>query len=404
MPQRDIMANRKICVVGLGYVGLRLLVRFGMLSQAFGYDRSGKRIDEIKNCVDSTCEVDNSDIRKADLVLSADPSIISGCDFIIVAVPTPVDKSKMPDLGMLKSATKTVGAHLSKGSIVVYESTVYPGATEEVCVPILEQESGLKFGRDFKVGYSPERISPGDREHTVEKIKKVVSGCDMETLDAVAEVYGSIIKAGICRVSSIRVAEAVKVTENSQRDVNIAFVNELKVIFDRMGIDTEEVLMAARTKWNFLDFHPGLVGGECIGVDPYYLAYKADEIGHDARLIKTARKVNEDMSAHMASLIVKGMKDKGVNPKGAKVLVLGATFKPNVKDLRNSKVEDLIGHLKGNGIMVDVFDPMISERKEVFGCENVGAGELKTGKYDYVVMAVNHRVFSGMGIKPDFAI
>jgi len=330
--------------------------------------------------------------------------VISESDFIIAAIPTPVDNSKRPDLGMLKSATRTIGRNLSRGSIVVFESTVYPGVTEEICVPILEKESGLRCIEDFKVGYSPERINPGDREHTVDRIVKIVSGCDSQSLGIIAEVYKSIVKAGVYKAPSIRVAEATKIIENVQRDINIALMNELKQIFDKMGIDMEEVLNAARTKWNFLDFHPGLVGGHCIGVDPYYLAYKSEIVGHHPEMILAGRRVNDGMPKYAVSQIISDMINRKIRIKGAKVLVLGATFKPNVKDMRNSKIEDVVKGLKDHGCLVDICEPLLSDKKTIFGCRNLSQELIKRNSYDYVVLGVKHTQLVDFIKKADFVI
>jgi len=395
--------KRKICVVGLGYVGLPLSVAFGKRDGVSGYDVSGERVAELKGGHDRNGEVPAAELRRSKISFSADPAVIRQSDFIIVAIPTPVDKANRPDLTMLRDATKTIGRNLSKGSTVVFESTVYPGTTEEEMRPILEKESGLKCGRDFNIGYSPERINPGDREHTVEKIVKVVAGDSPETTDTIADVYGSIVKAGIHKAPSIKVAEAAKAIENIQRDINIALMNELKVIFDRMGIDTEDVLEAARTKWNFLNFRPGLVGGHCICVDPYYLAYKAEAVGHHPEMILAGRRINDSMPKYVVSSIVSRMKEKGLRVKGSRVLVLGATFKPNVKDMRNSKVKDVVDGLRREGCTVDIHDPVIDE-KAVFGLRNISSDEAEKNSYDYVVLAVKHEKLKGLWGRADFVV
>ena len=395
--------KRKICVVGLGYVGLPLSVAFGKRDGVSGYDVSGERVAELKGGHDRNGEVPAAELRRSKISFSADPAVIRQSDFIIVAIPTPVDKANRPDLTMLRDATKTIGRNLSKGSIVVFESTVYPGTTEEEMRPVLEKESGLKCGRDFNIGYSPERINPGDREHTVEKIVKVVAGDSPETTDTIADVYGSIVKAGIHKAPSIKVAEAAKAIENIQRDINIALMNELKVMFDRMGIDTEDVLEAARTKWNFLNFRPGLVGGHCICVDPYYLAYKAEAVGHHPEMILAGRRINDSMPKYVVSSIVSHMKEKGLRVKGSRVLVLGATFKPNVKDMRNSKVKDVVDGLRREGCTVDIHDPVIDE-KTVFGLRNISSDEAGKNRYDYVVLAVKHERLKSLWGMADFVV
>jgi UDP-N-acetyl-D-galactosamine dehydrogenase len=394
--------ERKICVVGLGYVGLPLAVEFGKTTHVTGYDIDAARIGELKKGQDRSGEVEADAIRKSKVSFTSDPSRIRDSDFIIVAIPTPVDDGKRPDLSMLKDATRTIGRNLSKGSIVVFESTVYPGTTEEICVPILERESGLSLGNGFGVGYSPERINPGDREHTVGKIEKVVSASDKKTLGIISDVYGRIVRAGVYRAPSIKVAEAAKIIENVQRDINIALMNELKMIFDRLGIDTEEVLKAAETKWNFMRFRPGLVGGHCIGIDPYYLAYKAETSGHHPEIILAGRRINDGMPGYTVSRIVDDMISMGKKVKSARVIILGATFKPNVRDLRNSKVEDIVRILSGHGCRVDICDPLVAG-KEVFGCRNVPISEAKRNRYDYTVLAVKHDAFRDFG-RPDFTV
>jgi UDP-N-acetyl-D-glucosamine/UDP-N-acetyl-D-galactosamine dehydrogenase len=347
-----------IAVVGLGYVGLPLAVEFGKKHRTFGFDLSAEKVAAYGRHVDPTGEVSSDELRAAThLVCSTDPKVLAEADFIVVAVPTPVDEAHQPDFTPLVKSSESVGRHLKKGAIVVYESTVYPGATEEVCIPILEKHSGLKWKQDFHVGYSPERINPGDKERTVTKIMKVVSGDTRQTLDKVAEVYSSVITAGVYPASSIKVAEAAKVIENTQRDLNIALMNELAVIFHRIGIDTLEVLKAAGTKWNFLPFRPGLVGGHCIGVDPYYLTHKAEMLGYTPQVILAGRRINDGMGKFIAEQTVKQMISAGSHVKGAKVNVLGLTFKENCPDLRNSKVVDIIAELKTYGVDVYVHDP-----------------------------------------------
>jgi len=348
-----------IAVVGLGYVGLPLAVEFGKRYRTIGYDLSQAKVDSYRRHVDPTGEIGSEELKASTgLEPTTDPKQIGQADFIIVAVPTPVDVAHVPDFSPLVSSSTIVGKHLKRGATVVYESTVYPGATEEVCIPLLEQHSGLKWKQDFFVGYSPERINPGDREHTLTRITKVVSGDLPQTLERVAEIYGSVVQAGVYKASSIQVAEAAKVIENTQRDLNIALVNELSLIFHRMGIDTQEVLQAAGTKWNFLPFRPGLVGGHCIGVDPYYLTYKAEKLGYNPQVILAGRRINDGMGKFVAEQTVKQMIQAGHQVKDAHVNVLGLTFKEDCPDLRNSKVIDIINELKSYGCVVHVHDPV----------------------------------------------
>ena len=350
-----------VAVVGLGYVGLPLAVEFGKKRTTIGFDLSASKIASYQQHVDPTGELSSDDLRAArHLSVSTDPAVLAAADFIVVAVPTPVDNAHNPDFTPLAGASKTVGLHMKKGAIVIFESTVYPGATEEVCIPILEQHSGLKWKQDFHVGFSPERINPGDKEHTLTTILKVVSGDDAETLERVADLYESIIVAGVHRASSIKVAEAAKVIENTQRDLNIALMNELAIIFDKIGIDTLEVLKAAGTKWNFLPFRPGLVGGHCIGVDPYYLTHKAVMVGYHPEVILAGRRINDGMAKFVAEKTVKAIIAAGFQVKGAKVNVIGLTFKENCPDLRNSKVADIVYELQSYGVDVHVFDPVAS--------------------------------------------
>ena len=380
-----------IGVVGLGYVGLPLAVEFGKTHETIGFDLSEEKVQSYRRFTDPTGEMPDEELRAAKrLTVTTDPSQLSQADYIIVAVPTPVDAARRPDFTPLVSASHITGQHMKKGVIVVYESTVYPGATEEVCIPVLEEYSGLKWKKDFHIGYSPERINPGDKEHTLVKIKKVVSGDDAQTLDKVADLYASIITAGVHRASSIQVAEAAKVIENTQRDLNIALMNELAIIFDKMGIDTTEVLEAAGTKWNFLPFRPGLVGGHCIGVDPYYLTYKADMLGYHPQVILSGRRINDGMGEYIAAQTVKQMIKCSTPIKGAKVHVLGLTFKENVPDLRNSRVIDVINELKSYGIEVYVHDPLASaaEAMHEYGVELVPWKDLPVA--DAIVMAVVH--------------
>ncbi len=383
-----------VAVVGLGYVGLPLAVEFGKKMQTIGYDFSVEKIENYRRYRDPTGEVSTADLKAAtQLTVTTDPALLAQADFIIVAVPTPVDEAHIPDFSPLVGSSTTVGKHMKKGAIVVYESTVYPGATEEVCIPILEKNSGMKWRQDFHVGYSPERVNPGDKERTITKIVKVVSGDDPATLDKVAALYGSIITAGVHRASSIKVAEAAKVIENTQRDLNIALMNELSLIFHRLGIDTLEVLKAAGTKWNFLPFRPGLVGGHCIGVDPYYLTHKADMLGYHPQVILAGRRINDGMGAYVAQETVKQMIANGVQVKGAKVNVLGLTFKENCPDLRNSKVVDVIRELQSFGCEVHVHDPLGEPREaeHEYGISLSAWNELP--ECDAVVAAVSHTAY-----------
>ncbi len=394
------MTKPKICVVGLGYVGLPLAVEFGKISSITGLDINKKRIEQLKQGNDSSGEVSKAELKRSRISFTSDPKAISKADFIIVAVPTPVTKANVPDMSYLTSASKLVGQNLSKGSVVVFESTVYPGATEEVCVPIIEKYSGLKCGTGFKVGYSPERINPGDREHTISRIVKVVSGMDKKTLDRVADVYGTIIKPGVFRASSIKVAEAAKVIENIQRDLNIALMNELSLIFDRVGIPTKDVLDAAGTKWNFHTYHPGLVGGHCIGVDPYYLTYKAQMLGYQPQIILAGRAINEHMPRHVAELVIKGLSQTGKALNRSTVLLLGLTFKENVADYRNSKALDLISELKRFNIVVKACEPLLGDdvTEQVFGVQNLEFGKIQNS-IDCVVMLAPHDEFRKITLK-----
>jgi UDP-N-acetyl-D-galactosamine dehydrogenase len=391
----DLLEGKeKICVVGLGYVGLPLALAFSKHFKVIGYDKKSSRISELISGLDTTGEVSKQEITSSNIDFTDDERRISEARFIVIAVPTPVDKIKNPDLFFLKEASMTVGKYLRKDSVVVYESTVYPGATEEVCVPILERQSGLKWKEGFFVGYSPERVNPGDKEHTVEKIVKVVAGDTEKTLELMARVYGKAISAGIYKAPNIRTAEAAKVIENIQRDINIALMNELSMIFNKLGIDTKEVLKAAGTKWNFLRFEPGLVGGHCIPVDPYYLAYKSLQVGHIPELILAGRRINESVPFYIANQTVKRIIKAGKRVNSAKVLLMGITFKENVPDIRNSKVYDLYKELEEFGIEVYVHDP-IARREEVkdeYGIELLE--DIKAqAPYDCVVIAVRHKVF-----------
>jgi UDP-N-acetyl-D-glucosamine/UDP-N-acetyl-D-galactosamine dehydrogenase len=383
-----------VAVVGLGYVGLPLAVEFGKKYETIGYDLSEVKIGHYRNHNDPTGEVSTNDFKAAiKLSVTNDPSGLARADFIIVAVPTPVDAAHQPDFSPLVSSSTTVGRFLKPGAVVIYESTVYPGATEDICIPILERESGLKWMQDFHIGYSPERVNPGDKERTITKITKVVSGDDAETLDKVAKLYESVIVAGVHRASSIKVAEAAKVIENTQRDLNIALMNELSVIFDRLGIDTLEVLRAAGTKWNFLPFRPGLVGGHCIGVDPYYLTHKAEMLGYHPEVILAGRRINDGMAAYVAQQTVKQLIRAGSPVKNAKVNVLGLTFKENCPDLRNSKVADVVRELQDFGCEVTVHDPVAEPHDAVheYGIKLINWQDLPVA--DALVAAVSHKEY-----------
>ena len=382
----------KLSVIGLGYVGLPIALEFARKMSVVGFDIKPDRVDLMKRGIDPSKELEKGAFEGCDIEFTSNPDDLKKAQFHVVAVPTPINKHNLPDLTPLLGATRTVGKILKRGDIVVFESTVYPGCTEEDCVPILEAESGLKFNVDFKVGYSPERINPGDKEHTLTKILKIVSGSDAESADIIADVYSSIIKAGIHRASSIKVAEAAKIIENTQRDVNIALMNELSLIFNRLGINTYEVLEAAGTKWNFLKFFPGLVGGHCIGVDPYYLTYKANELGYHSKIITGGRFINDSMGGYVAKQVIKKLISSGHNINGTKVLIMGATFKENVSDIRNSKVADIVNELKSFSVNVEVYDPFASsdEVLEEYGYSLVD----KVGtNYSAVIVAVNHHQF-----------
>ncbi len=383
-----------VAILGLGYVGLPVAVAFGKQRRTIGYDLSKKRVENLKHLVDATGEVSAAELAEArHWRPTTNPAELREADFIIVAVPTPINAARQPDLRPLQSASETVGRHMKAGATVIYESTVYPGCTEEVCVPLLEKHSGMRWRQDFHVGYSPERINPGDKEHVFTKILKVVSGDDEETLAKVAALYGSVVKAGVYRAPSIRVAEAAKVIENTQRDLNIAFVNELAIIFERLGIDTHEVLKAAGTKWNFLPFRPGLVGGHCIGVDPYYLTHKAELAGYHPEVILAGRRINDSMGSHVARKCVQQMIHAGRNIKGARVNVLGLTFKENVPDIRNSKVIDIIRELHEFGVETFVHDPLVAPEDALheYGLKLADWDSLPAA--DALVLAVAHKDF-----------
>ncbi len=384
-----------VCVVGLGYVGLPVAVAFGKVRETVGFDISAKKVFQLKNFNDATGEVSHDQLKSAGhLTVTDDPEQIRRADYVIVAVPTPVNEARQPDFSPLESASRIVGKYLKPGAIVVYESTVYPGATEEICVPILERCSGMRWKQDFHVGYSPERINPGDKDHTFTKILKVVSGDDAGTLDKVADLYASVVTAGVYKASTIKVAEAAKVIENTQRDLNIAFVNELSIIFDKLGIDTQEVLNAASTKWNFLNFRPGLVGGHCIGVDPYYLTHKAELAGYHPEVILAGRRINDGMGPYVARKAIQQMIHQGRNILGARVNVLGMTFKENCKDIRNSKVIDVIRELEQFGCEVFVHDPEADadETLHEYGIKLRTWEELPAA--DCLILAVAHKTFA----------
>ena len=390
--------SRHIAVVGLGYVGLPIAVAFGKLGPVIGFDINEKKIDELHQGIDRTGEVSPADLQAAQVRYTCEPSDLKAADFIIVAVPTPISEALQPDLKALRMCSELIGANMSPDTIVVYESTVYPGATEEICLPILENNSGMKAGINFKVAYSPERINPGDKEHTLEKIVKVVAAQDAESLDIVAETYGLVVKAGIHRAPSIKVAEAAKVIENTQRDLNIALMNELALIFHRLGIDTKSVLEAAGTKWNFLKFYPGLVGGHCIGVDPYYLTAKAESVGYHPQVILSGRRINNGMGKFVAEQTMKLIGQLGRPINDLKVAVLGLTFKENVPDLRNSKVPDIIEELREYGVQVVVHDP-IAEAEDAIAEYGIYLSEWGAIKnVDGVVLAVSHRAYREMGV------
>jgi len=390
----DIVSGKeKLSLVGLGYVGMPIAVAFARKIKVVGFDLNEKKIELYKNGIDPTNEVGNDIIKNTTVEFTANPAKLKEAKFHIVAVPTPVNDDHTPDLSPVEGASRLLGQNLTKGSVIVFESTVYPGVTEDVCVPILEKESGLKCGVDFKIGYSPERINPGDKVHRLETITKIVSGMDEETLDIVAKVYELVVEAGVYRAESIKVAEAAKVIENSQRDINIAFMNELSIIFNKMGIDTKAVLEAAGTKWNFLKFFPGLVGGHCIGVDPYYLTYKAEELGYHSQIILAGRRINDDMGKYVAEALVKNLIKADIAVKGAKVAILGFTFKENCPDTRNTKVIDIYKELGEYGIIPVVVDPAADadEAKRLYGIDFETMDAVKD--MDAVLVAVAHEQF-----------
>ena len=388
----------KIVIVGMGYVGLPLAIAFSRYFKVMGYDVSLEKIEVLKRGIDPTREVEGELRQNRSITFTNDPSCIAEAKFVIIAVPTPVLSDNSPDFRPLVAASSTVAENMRKGTIVVYESTVYPGVTEEVCIPILEKHSGLECGKDFKVGYSPERINPGDKVNRLENIKKLVSGCDEDALEVIAKIYSRIIKAGVVKTRSIKVAEAAKIIENSQRDVNIAFMNELAIIFNKMGINTQEVINAASTKWNFLKFYPGLVGGHCIGVDPYYLTYKAATLGYHSRLILAGRQINDSMSSFIVDCIIKEMAMNDIRARNAKVLILGCTFKENCPDIRNSKVIDIITELKKFDMEVLVADPVANsdELKKETGIE-LYEPDFKT-RFNILIIAVAHDEYKHLSL------
>lgn len=390
---RLVEKKEKLAVVGLGYVGMPLAVAFANKLDVIGYDANEQKVRLYNQGIDVTKEIGDKAIQESNMVFTSDAAMLKEARFFVVAVPTPVGSDKVPDLTPVESATRTIGKHLSKDSIVVYESTVYPGVTEDICVPILEKESGLKCGSDFKIGYSPERINPSDKEHVLSNIIKIVSGMDEETLEVIANTYELVALKGVFRASSIKVAEAAKVIENSQRDINIAFMNELSIIFHKMDIDTKEVLEAAATKWNFLNFQPGLVGGHCIGVDPYYLTHKAEQLGYHSEIILSGRRINDDMGKYVAENIVKGLIKQDKTIKNAKVSILGFAFKENCQDTRNTKVIDIIRELEEYGVSVTVVDDIADagEAKKLYGIDIIRLEDME--KSDAIAVCVQHDIF-----------
>lgn len=398
MYQNLIGKKEKLAVIGLGYVGLPIALEFARKISVIGFDISAKRIEMMKQGIDPSNELNKDAFEGCDITFTDSLDVLREAKFFIVAVPTPVDEHNVPDLKPVKRASETIGKVIKKGDYVVYESTVYPGCTEEDCLPIIEKLSGLKNSIDFKLGYSPERINPGDKKHTLATIVKVVSGCDTESLETIAKVYGLVVKAGVHKASSIKVAEAAKIIENTQRDLNIALMNELSIIFDKMGINTFEVLEAAGTKWNFLKFSPGLVGGHCIGVDPYYLTYKASELGYNSRVILAGRYINDNMSLYVARRVVRHIISNVSDVKSAKVLVMGATFKENVSDIRNSKVADVVKELKDFFLNVDVVDPH-ADGEELHHEYGFGLADEVGKDYDAVIVTVCHEPYADLDEK-----
>ena len=399
--EKLVNKETKLAVIGLGYVGLPIALEFARKIDVIGFDINEKRVEMMKNNIDPSDELEPEAFEGCSIEFTASIDDLKDATFFIVAVPTPIDESKMPDLKPLLGASATVGKALKKGDYVVYESTVYPGCTEEDCIPVLEEVSGLKFMDDFKVGYSPERINPGDKVHTLSSIVKISSGCDEASAEEIAKTYELVVDAGVHRAASIKVAEAAKIIENTQRDVNIALINELSIIFNRLGINTYDVLEAAGTKWNFLNFRPGLVGGHCIGVDPYYLTHKAKQLGYHAKIINSGRYVNDSMGFYVAKQTVKKMIGHGKNPMEAKVLIMGATFKEDVSDIRNSKIVDVITELQSFACAVDVIDPH-ADTEELFEEYGFNLVEKPSNDYDAVIVAVNHREYCNLS-EADFS-
>lgn len=397
--EKIIAKKEKIALVGLGYVGLPIAVAFSKKVDVIGFDNNKAKVELYKSGIDPTNEVGNDNIKFCKVDFTSDEEKLRNSKFIIVAVPTPINSDKTPDLSPVVGASEIVGRNLTKGTIIVYESTVYPGVTEDICIPILEKQSGLKCGIDFKIGYSPERINPGDKVHRLENIKKIVSGMDKETLEEISNVYEIVIEAGVHRASSIKVAEAAKVVENSQRDINIAFMNELAMVFDKMGIDTQEVIEAMNTKWNALGFYPGLVGGHCIGVDPYYFVYQAEKLGYHSQIILSGRKVNDGMGQFIADAIIKKLVLAGKKVRDSKVVILGITFKENCPDIRNSKVEDILIRLKEYGIIPEIIDPIanIDDTKKEYNVDIVEFDDVKN--VDCLVCAVAHNEFKEISLE-----
>jgi UDP-N-acetyl-D-galactosamine dehydrogenase len=395
MLKEILSGEKKVGVIGLGYVGLPIALEFARKVGVIGFDINPKRVEMMRNNIDPSGELDSEAFKNCNIVFTDSEDVLREAAFFIVAVPTPIDEHRLPDLKPVLSASATIGRILKRGDYVIFESTVYPGCTEDDCLPVIEGLSGLKHGVDFKIGYSPERINPGDKEHTLPNIVKVVSGCDAESLEEIAGVYEIVVKAGVHKASSIKVAEAAKIIENTQRDVNIALMNELSIIFNKMGINTFEVLEAAGTKWNFLNFKPGLVGGHCIGVDPYYLTYKAQELGYHAQIINSGRSVNDSMGFYVTKQTVKKLIAAGKDPGKSKVLVMGATFKEDVEDIRNSKVADVVNEFISYGVTVHVIDPHADsdELKHEYG---FGLVEKPDNDYDAIILAVNHRDYAGL--------
>lgn len=393
----DILSRKeKVSVIGLGYVGMPLAAAFAKKTEVIGYDIDAEKIKAYRSGSDPTGEIGGEAVKTSSVYFTNDPSDIGQAKFHIVAVPTPINQDKTPDLSPVTGACRTVGRQLAKGSVVVFESTVYPGVTEDICIPILEEESGMLCGRDFKVGYSPERINPGDKVHRLENIRKIVSGIDEEALEEIKNIYGIIIEAGVFPVSSVRTAEAIKIAENSQRDINIAFMNELAMVFDRMGIDTLEVISGMNTKWNALGFYPGLVGGHCIGVDPYYFTYQAERLGYHSQIILSGRKVNDGMGEFVADAAIKQMIIAGLAPKTARVAVLGASFKENCPDIRNSRVLDIVKHLRSVGINPIISDPIADKRdvKAMYGSDAVDISDIRD--INCLIIAIAHNEYRNM--------